>query len=63
MESPNDDTFLPKARAPIGWTVLFLLLVAGIFNYPLYPSVDLDASWRIALGYFFKHGVQFGQDG
>ena len=62
MESPNDDTFLPKARAPIGWTVLFLLLVAGIFNYPLYPSVDLDASWRIALGYFFKHGVQFGQD-
>ena len=62
MESPNDDTLLPKARAPIGWTVLFLLLVAGIFSYPLYPSADLDASWRIALGYFFKQGAQFGQD-
>ena len=62
MESPDDTTLFPQARRPIGWFLLFLLLVAGIFNYPLLPAVDLDSSWRIALGYFFQQGAQFGQD-
>ncbi len=62
MKSPTEAVLLPKFRVFVGWSSLFLLLVAGIFNYPNYPDVSLDGSWRIALAYFFKHGFQFGQD-
>ncbi len=62
MDLPAKDSLFPKARGLIGWSVLFLLLVAGAFNYPLFPSVDLDSSWRIALGYFFQQGAQFGRE-
>lgn len=46
----------------MGWGILFLLLIAGIFNYPNYPEASLDGSWRMALGYFFQHGFQFGKE-
>ncbi len=62
MDSPKESSLFPQARVMIGWTALFILLVAGTFNYPLYPSADLDGSWRIALGYFFQKGSQFGKD-
>jgi len=63
MDSPREGTTLfPESRKQIGWTLLFLLFVAATFNYPRYPTVDLDASWRMAFGYFFKHDIQFGRD-
>ncbi len=41
---------------------MYLLLVATIFTYPLLPSQDLDPSWRMAFGYFYENGMQFGRD-
>ena len=62
MKPPTEAVLLPKFRVFIGWSSVFFLLIAGIFNYPNYPDVSLDGSWRIALAYFFKHRFQFGQD-
>lgn len=62
MDSVSQATLFPRARETLGWGVLFFLFVASIFNYPLYPATELDSSWRIALGYFFQHGAQFGRD-
>lgn len=62
MDMTNEGSLFPKARVMIGWAALFILFVAGTFNYPLYPSADLDGSWRIALGFFFQKGAQFGKD-
>jgi hypothetical protein len=42
--------------------LLFVLLVAALFQYPQYPSFGLDASWHMALGQFFHDGLQFGPD-
>src|ERR1035437_3994325 len=62
MDSSRDGIFSPKVMATIGWALLFLLFVAGIFNYPHYPTVELVASWRMAYGYFFQQKFQFGRD-
>jgi hypothetical protein len=62
MDSPQEDTLFAKVREPIGWVLLFLLFVVDIFNYPRLPTVDLDSSWRMAIGYFFEHNLQFGRD-
>ncbi len=42
--------------------MLYLLLVASIFSFPFNPSAELDPSWRMALGYFYEKGMQFGHD-
>ena len=62
--SPSPSTPLLSARAStaLGWSVLFVLLVVRIVTFPLPPLTDLDSSWRMALGYFFAKGMQFGQD-
>lgn len=52
----------PNIARRLGWTSVFLLFAFGIFNLPIYPSVDLDPSWRMALGYFSQQGSQFGTD-
>lgn len=41
---------------------MFLLLTAMIYTWPLMPSQDLDPSWRLSMGYFYQHGMQFGRD-
>ncbi len=46
----------------LGWSLLFILTMAATFNFPLMPSTDLDPSWRMAFGYFYEHGLQFGRD-
>lgn len=46
----------------MGWCVLYAVLVVGIFTFPLMPGSGLDPSWRMALGYMFDHGMQFGRD-
>jgi hypothetical protein len=52
----------PSLAKILGWGVVFILLVVGAFNFPLMPGTDLDPSWRMALGYFFERGMQFGHD-
>ncbi len=39
-----------------------MLLAVGAFSFPLMPAADLDPSWRMALGYFYENGMQFGRD-
>lgn len=38
-----------------------LLILLGI-TLPMAPGIDLDPSWRIALGLFYRQGLQFGTD-
>jgi len=51
-----------RVSRALGWSVLFLALMVGIFTFPLMPGSGLDPSWRIALGYMYDHGMQFGRD-
>jgi hypothetical protein len=46
----------------LGWISIYVLLVIGAFNFPMMPASDLDPSWRMALGYFYENGLQFGRD-
>src|SRR5476651_2326456 len=63
MASANLPPLMPaRFNRALGWSVLYLVLVAGIFNFPLMPGSGLDPSWRMALGYMFEHGMQFGRD-
>lgn len=51
--------------SPLDWTfrVLgFVVLVASAFAMPGFSSVELDASWRMALGKLFVEGKQFGTE-
>ncbi|HWA26772.1 MAG TPA: hypothetical protein VG734_14030 [Lacunisphaera sp.] len=56
----------PAAKATrLDWTfrVLgFLLLALNAFSVPLVPKIELDSSWRMALGQFFVDGRQFGPE-
>src|SRR6185295_12222702 len=56
---PLMPTWLSRA---LGWSLLYFLLVACIFTFPEMPGAGLDPSWRMALGYMFDHGMQFGRD-
>lgn len=63
MASDNLPPLMPaRLSRALGWSVLYLVLVAGIFNFPLMPGSGLDPSWRMALGYMYEHGMQFGRD-
>lgn len=46
----------------LGWSALYFVLFAGVFSFPKLPELGLDPSWRMALGYMFEHGMQFGRD-
>jgi hypothetical protein len=46
----------------VGRVLLWLLLAATILSFPRYPEAGLDASWRMALGWFYQQGLQFGPD-
>ncbi len=56
----------PEAAAPPEpvWGRLFLwvLLFLATLAFPRFPTMDLDASWRMALGWFFHQGLQVGRD-
>lgn len=52
----------PRLGHIVGWCLLFILTAVATYNFPLYPSPDLDPSWRMALGYFHEHGLQYGRD-
>ena len=61
---PDGQTQLlpPQVARLLGWSVVFTLLVIVCLTFPLMPSYELDPSWRMALGYFFEEGMQFGSD-
>ena len=52
----------PWISRALGWSALFFVLVAGAFSFPLLPESGLDPSWRMALGFMFDRGMQFGRD-
>jgi hypothetical protein len=52
----------PRLARALGWSVLFAVLALASFTLPLMPGADLDPSWRMALGYFYENGMQFGHD-
>ncbi len=52
----------PSVSKILGWSSIYFLLAVGAFTFPLMPAPDLDPSWRMALGYFFENGMQFGRD-
>lgn len=40
----------------------FTAMVAVAFTLPLFPAMELDSSWRMAIGRFFMEGRQFGTE-
>lgn len=55
----------PNKTVPLDWcfrVLGFFAMTAVAFTLPLFPSMELDASWRMALGKFFVEGRQFGRD-
>jgi hypothetical protein len=57
--TPNGEAASPGI---VGRVLLWLLLAVLIFTFPRYPDPELDASWRMALGWFFQQGLQFGRE-
>jgi|CXWL01.1.fsa_nt_gi hypothetical protein len=60
-EKPQSPLPVRVARI-LGWPALYGLLAAGAFSWPSLPSHELDPSWRMALGYCFEQGMQFGRE-
>ena len=61
----DSDPSLPAKATPLDWIFRilgFLTMTAVAFALPLFPSLELDASWRMALGKFFTEGRQFGTE-
>lgn len=40
----------------------FVIMVAIAFCLPLFPAMELDSSWRMAIGKFLMEGRQFGTE-
>lgn len=62
--SPKVDSSSNKPRA-FDWfmrILAFLGIAISAFSIPAPPLAELDASWRMVLGYLFNHGAQFGTD-
>ncbi len=51
-----------KIRGFLGNAALVVGLWLTLIRLPLSPTVDLDPSWRMTLGYAIEHGWQFGKD-
>jgi hypothetical protein len=54
----NKPTVLDWVFRALGFTAM----CAVAFTLPLFPTLELDSSWRMALGKFFMEGRQFGTD-
>lgn len=56
----------PVAKpTPLDWffrALGFLVMAIMAFSLPGFPAVELDPSWRMALGRFFQEGRQFGTE-
>jgi len=56
--NPTKPSFLDWTFRVLGFVVLALIA----FSIPALPAINLDASWRMALGKFFTEGRQFGTE-
>jgi hypothetical protein len=56
----------PSARPGLlDWTFRglgFVAMVLVAFTLPYFPAMELDSSWRMAIGKFFMEGRQFGRE-
>ncbi|MFM1852119.1 MAG: hypothetical protein RIS54_1803 [Verrucomicrobiota bacterium] len=62
--SPQVDSSASKPSA-FDWfmrALAFIGVSISAFSIPAPPLAELDASWRMVLGYLFQHGAQFGTD-
>ncbi|HKB58147.1 MAG TPA: hypothetical protein VKC51_11215, partial [Lacunisphaera sp.] len=58
-------TTTPAKPSPLDWIFRilgFVVLTAVAFCLPLFPTMELDSSWRMAIGKFFVEGRQFGKE-
>ena len=62
VSNPSRPLLPPAVSRVLGWSLVYLLLIAGTFTFPNVPAPGLDPSWRMALGYFYENGMQFGRD-
>lgn len=62
MDSTTAQATNSSLRLTLGRSLIFLLLVVLMYTFPEKPAMNLDASWRMALGKFFLDGLQFGTD-
>jgi hypothetical protein len=66
--SPSDRTAATPAPGAasspnrLSELLLWLAIALLTFNLPKPPALELDASWRMAITYFFQHGFAFGRD-
>ncbi|HLP03537.1 MAG TPA: hypothetical protein VK163_16030 [Opitutaceae bacterium] len=60
----SDQTAPAPAEQPnrLGQLLLWLLLALSAFTVPRPPALELDASWRMTMGYAFARGLQWGHD-
>ena len=57
------DSSAPAERLnPLGSVLLWVLIALAAFTFPRPPTLELDASWRMTMGYAFAHGLQMGKD-
>ena len=57
------DTSAPAERFnPLASLLLWVLIALAAFTFPRPPTLELDASWRMTMGYAFAHGLQMGTD-
>ncbi|MEY3774810.1 MAG: hypothetical protein RLZZ129_1590 [Verrucomicrobiota bacterium] len=50
---------------PLDWSFRilgFVTMSLVAFTLPNFPTMELDASWRMAIGHFFMEGKQFGTE-
>ncbi|MCF3652105.1 hypothetical protein [Synoicihabitans lomoniglobus] len=57
--SNSPEFFAPNNR--LGDTLLWILIALLTINLPQPPLLELDSSWRRALGYFLHRGYPFGE--
>jgi hypothetical protein len=57
---------LPSSKpAPLDWSFRilgFVTMTLVAFTLPQFPAMELDSSWRMAIGRFFTEGRQFGTE-
>jgi len=59
---PPDSPLGSKLRCWLSNAALVIALWISLIRLPLSPTVELDPSWRMTLGYALAHGWQFGRD-
>lgn len=62
MDSPSPSSSRSVLLDWVFRVLGFAAMCAIAFTLPLFPTMELDASWRMALGKFFMEGRQFGTD-